>query len=68
FGRVPIQLGWFALVFPALILNYLGQGAFALNALEAAEAAHQPFGNQDWFFLMAPGALRMPLVILANLA
>lgn len=68
FGRIPIQLGWFALVFPALILNYLGQGAYALNALEAAQAAHQPFGNQDWFFLMAPGVLRVPLVIIANLA
>ncbi|MBY0581488.1 MAG: potassium transporter Kup [Sphingomonas sp.] len=68
FGRLPIQLGWFALVFPALTLNYLGQGAYALNALEVAAAAHQPFGNQDWFFLMAPGALRVPLVIIATLA
>lgn len=68
FGRFPIQLGWFALVFPALTLNYLGQGAFALNAMEAAVAAGRPFVNQDWFFLMAPSALRMPLVLLATLA
>ena len=68
FGRFPIQLGWFALVFPALVLNYLGQGAFALNALEAATAAGQPFANQDWFFLMAPGLLRIPLVLIATLA
>ena len=68
FGRFPIQLGWFALVFPALVLNYLGQGAFALNALEAATAAGQPFANQDWFFLMAPGMLRVPLVLIATLA
>ena len=68
FGRFPIQLGWFALVFPALVLNYLGQGAFALNALETATAAGQPFANQDWFFLMAPGLLRIPLVLIATLA
>jgi len=68
FGMRPIRLGWFVLVFPALMLNYFGQGAFALHALEAAEAAHQPFVNQDWFFLMAPDALRPWLVVLAGLA
>ncbi len=68
FGRFPIQLGWFALVFPALTLNYLGQGAFALNALEVAAASGKPFANQDWFFLMAPEAVRIPLVLLAGLA
>lgn len=68
FGRKPIQLGWLSLVWPALTLNYLGQGALALNALSAAEAAGQPLVNADWFFLMAPDALRAPLVILATLA
>ena len=68
FGRLPIQAGWFALVFPALTLNYFGQGAFALATLEKAQAAGIPFVNQDWFFLMAPEAFRVPLVILAGLA
>ncbi len=69
FGRLPIRIGWFALVFPALILNYLGQGAFALRALEAATAAGKPFaGDQDWFFLMAPDGLRPWLIALAMLA
>ena len=68
FGPAPIRLGWFALVFPALLLNYLGQGAFALNGLEAATAAHRPFANQDWFFLMAPESLRPWLIGLAMLA
>ncbi|OYY77011.1 MAG: potassium transporter Kup [Sphingomonas sp. 28-62-20] len=68
FGRLPIQLGWFVLVFPALVFNYFGQGAFALDALETAAATGQPFANQDWFFLMAPGVLRVPLVLLATLA
>jgi KUP system potassium uptake protein len=35
FGRRPIQLAWFLLVFPALTLNYLGQGAFVLKNPEA---------------------------------
>jgi KUP system potassium uptake protein len=68
FGRFPIRLGWFLLVFPALTLNYFGQGAFALAALSEAEAAGRPFANQDWFFLMAPESLRVPLVILAGMA
>ncbi len=68
FGRLPIRLGWFLLVFPALTLNYLGQGAFALSGLESAEAAHRVFQNADWFFLMTPEAVRGPMVILATLA
>ena len=68
FGIKPIRIGWFVLVFPCLLLNYLGQGAFALNALEAAAAAHKPFVNQDWFFLMAPEHLRPWLIGLAMLA
>lgn len=38
FGRGPIQLGWLAFVWPALTLNYLGQGAFALHTLEVAQS------------------------------
>ena len=68
FGRRPIQLGWTWFVWPSLTLNYLGQGALALSTLAAAEAAHKPFENADWFFLMAPDMLRAPLVILACLA
>ena len=68
FGRRPIQLGWLSFVWPALSLNYLGQGALALQALAAAQAAGQPLANADWFFIMAPEALRAPLVILATCA
>lgn len=68
FGRKPIQLGWVSLVWPALTLNYLGQGALALKALAIAEAAGKPLANADWFFLMAPDSLRAALVILATLA
>lgn len=68
FGRFPIRLGWFLLVFPALCLNYLGQGAFAMAALETARAAGVPLETQDWFFLMSPEPLRIPMIILAGLA
>lgn len=59
FGRKPIQLAWFALVFPALMLNYLGQGAFILKHPEAAE---------NPFFLMFPSWALLPAVILATAA
>ncbi len=68
FGVQPIRTGWLFIVFPALALNYLGQGAFALNALEQAAARGTEFTNKDWFFLMAPGAARIPLVLLATCA
>ncbi len=68
FGRKAIQLGWLSFVWPALTLNYLGQGALALKALAAAQAAGTPLANADWFFIMAPDAFRAPLVILATLA
>ena len=68
FGAGPIRIGWLAVVFPALALNYLGQGAFALSTLAAAEASGRPFEAQDWFFMMTPEAFRMPMVILATLA
>jgi len=68
FGAKPIRTGWLFIVFPALALNYLGQGAFALHRLEVAAAHGAEFTNQDWFFLMAPGAARIPLVLLATCA
>jgi KUP system potassium uptake protein len=59
FGRGPIRTAWLGLVFPALALNYLGQGGLVLAR---PEAAHNPF------FLMAPGWALMPLVLLATCA
>jgi len=56
FGRRPIRLAWAFLVFPALTLSYLGQGALVLSHPEAAS---------DPFFLMAPDALLLPLVLLS---
>ncbi len=59
FGRFPIRLAWFALVLPALLLNYFGQAALILLN---PEQAHQPFFN------LAPGWALYPLVLLATLA
>ena len=58
FGRRPIRLAWFALVLPALVLNYLGQGALLLSNPEAAHP----------FFLMAPSWALLPLVGIATAA
>jgi len=68
FGRWPIQASWLFLVLPALALNYLGQGSYALKALAIAHAHHAALENQDWFFVMCPPAYRLPLVILAVFA
>jgi len=59
FGRRPIQWAWFVLVFPALVLNYLGQGALVLKHPEAAS---------DPFFLIFPNWALLPVVILATAA
>jgi len=68
FGRWPIQASWLFFALPCLILNYFGQGAYALQALSWAKAHGQPFVNQDWFFVMAPPMLRAPVVILSVFA
>jgi KUP system potassium uptake protein len=59
FGRRPIQLAWSFFVLPALVLNYLGQGALLLADPQAME---------NPFFLMAPDWALLPLVILATVA
>lgn len=59
FGKRPIKLAWFAGVFPALMLNYFGQGAMILD--DPATAASP-------FFLLAPSWALVPLVLLATLA
>lgn len=59
FGTKPIRLGWFALVLPALVLNYLGQ---------AALLTIDPSAIRNPFFLLAPQPLQFPLTILATLA
>ena len=59
FGRKPIQLAWFALVFPALVLNYFGQGALML--IDPAKADNP-------FFNMVPSWFLIPMVVMATLA
>ena len=68
FGKRPIQAAWMVFVLPCLVVNYLGQGAFALATFDAAQKAGVPFPELNWFFEMAPAALRLPLVLLAGAA
>ena len=64
FGRNPIRVSWIYFVMPALLLNYMGQGAMLMNMGEAQamETVKNPF------FYLAPEMLRLPLVLLATLA
>jgi len=59
FGRRPIRVSWFFFVFPALVLNYLGQGALIPD---------RPESISNPFYLMAPSWARIPLVLLATFA
>jgi KUP system potassium uptake protein len=62
FGRTPIRVAWYVIVFPGVLLSYFGQGALLL----ANEGSPEPITNA--FFGLAPGALMVPMVILAAMA
>ena len=59
FGRLPIRLGWFSIVLPALMLNYFGQGGLLLADPQAIE---------NPFYLLAPRWAHYPMVALATIA
>ena len=59
FGRAPVRRAWLLVVFPACILDYLGQGALILG---------HPATISNPFFLLAPGWARLPMVFLATVA
>jgi len=59
FGRRPVSRAWLLVVFPACILNYLGQGAMILG---------HPASISNPFFLLAPEWARLPMVFLATVA
>jgi KUP system potassium uptake protein len=59
FGRAPISRAWFFVVFPALTLNYMGQGSLIV---------HDPSAISNPFFLLIPHWGRVPMVVLAMVA
>jgi KUP system potassium uptake protein len=59
FGLKPIRFAWFGFVFPALLLNYFGQGALLI---------HNPTAIENPFYLLAPAWALYPLLILSTLA
>jgi len=59
FGKRPIRIAWFSLVLPALLMNYLGQGALLLQ---------NPGAVSNPFYLLAPRVMLFPLVALAAIA
>jgi len=59
FGKTPIRLAWIVLVFPALMLNYLGQGALVLT---------DPAARENPFFHMIPATIYWPVLVLTTTA
>lgn len=59
FGKNPIRLSWFIIVFPSLVLNYFGQGAYLLL---------HPQAINNPFFMIAPEWFTVPLVVIAAIA
>src|SRR5271168_4524015 len=59
FGRLPVRLGWFAVVLPALVLNYFGQGALLLA---------DPHAVENPFYLLAPRWAHYPMIAFATVA
>ncbi len=59
FGRGPIKLAWFAIVFPSLILNYAGQAALVLEGAPT---------DGNIFYRLCPPILLIPLIVLATVA
>ena len=59
FGKKPIWLAWYGVVFPSLLLNYAGQSALILAGADS---------KQNLFYTLCPPALQVPLIILAALA
>src|SRR4051795_13172061 len=64
FGRRPIKFAWLYFVLPALLLNYMGQGAMLLS-MPAEQVA---ITVKDPFFYLASESFRLPLVLLATAA
>ncbi len=60
FGAAPIRASWFAVVYPALLINYLGQGAFVLGGGTVV--------GGKLFYSMVPPAMLFPMVLLATAA
>jgi KUP system potassium uptake protein len=64
FGQRPIKLAWYGLVFPALLLNYFGQGGYMLS-LSPARFDKSTFNP---FFQVVPQVLQLPMILLATAA
>ncbi|MFO0579456.1 MAG: KUP/HAK/KT family potassium transporter [Polyangia bacterium] len=62
FGQRPIRLAWYAIVFPALLLNYFGQGAYMLTLSSLDKDTFNPF------FQVIPQFLQLPMVFVATAA
>jgi len=60
FGAKPIRMSWFAIVYPALLLNYLGQGAYLLSGT--------PVAGGKLFYSLVPHEMLYPMILLSTIA
>jgi KUP system potassium uptake protein len=69
FGRQPIRVAWYAVVMPALLLNYFGQGAMLLARCQgAADSATCQASVDNPFYAILPDSLVYPMIIIATVA
>ncbi|NBX24740.1 MAG: potassium transporter Kup [Planctomycetes bacterium] len=68
FGLRPIRNAWYTLVYPSLLLNYMGQGAFTLACIQDGSLHAGNSGDFNPFFQLVPDGLRFPVLLLATAA
>ncbi len=70
FGRRPIRLAWYAVVFPALLINYFGQGAFLLSSCHDAAGLGPACQHaiEGPFYALVPPVLLYPMIAIATVA
>ena len=68
FGIRPIRLAWYGFAMPSLLLNYFGQGAYALAQVRSGALTGEAWRGFNPFFELAPVWLRAPLILLATAA
>ena len=67
FGRTAMSRSWFTAAYPALVLNYLGQGSMLLNTMKLPEETRKAVLEQPFFNMVSEG-LQLPVVIMATMA
>jgi KUP system potassium uptake protein len=68
FGKRPIRFAWYTVVFPALLINYAGQGAMLLQRCSDLQSAACTAAVSNPFYALVSGWVLYPMVIIATIA